>query len=274
MHFNNSRIFLWSDSTIALHWVSSPSRRWSTFVANRVGEVQPLAEIRDWRHVNSENNPADVLSRGLNPSELIDSNFWWHGPSFLLNDDELWPSGTVPQSKGELPEQKKVASNVIASRNHIIDELLTRFSRLTRITRIVAYCLRFSKAYRPDIPSMLISPAEATRALDIISKIVQEQSFPAEYRALRKKDAITAPSNISSLNPFMDDSGLIRVGGRLGKSSLQRDARHPVLLPSSHALTRLIIEQQHVRNLHAGAQATMAERQAEVLAFISAIRYA
>jgi len=31
--------YLWSDSTIALNWITSPSRRWSVFVANRVGEI-------------------------------------------------------------------------------------------------------------------------------------------------------------------------------------------------------------------------------------------
>ncbi|XP_018373071.1 PREDICTED: uncharacterized protein LOC108767605 [Trachymyrmex cornetzi] len=42
-------IFLWSDSMIALNWLSSPSRKWTTFVANRVGEIQRLTKIENWR---------------------------------------------------------------------------------------------------------------------------------------------------------------------------------------------------------------------------------
>lgn len=59
----------------------------------------------------------------------------------------------------------------------------------------------------------------------------------------------------------MDRDGLIRVGGRLKHSALPFDTRHPILLPSSHDLVRLIIQHEHIRNKHAGTQATMAVRQ-------------
>lgn len=60
-------IFLWSDSMIALNWISSSSRKWAVFVANRVGQIQRLTSVGSWRHVSSANNPADILSRGLKP---------------------------------------------------------------------------------------------------------------------------------------------------------------------------------------------------------------
>jgi len=41
----NVQIFLWSDSTITLNWIISTSRKWSVFVANRVGEIQRLTSI-------------------------------------------------------------------------------------------------------------------------------------------------------------------------------------------------------------------------------------
>lgn len=68
-------MFLWSDSTIALSWMNSFSRKWSAFVANRVGEIQRLTNPSDWRHVAFHNNPADMLSRGLLPNELIGSSY-------------------------------------------------------------------------------------------------------------------------------------------------------------------------------------------------------
>jgi len=43
----------------ALNWVTSPLRRWSVLVANRVGEIQRLTEIKRWRHIPSSDNPAD-----------------------------------------------------------------------------------------------------------------------------------------------------------------------------------------------------------------------
>ncbi|XP_067205397.1 uncharacterized protein [Linepithema humile] len=79
-----------------------------------------------------------------------------------------------------------------------------------------------------------------------------------EYRSLSKNETIPTSSKILSLSPFMDERRLIRVGGRLKNSELSFDARHPILLPSNHDLTKRIIMREHIRNMHSGTQATMA----------------
>lgn len=106
--------FLWSDSTIALNWIASSSHDWSVFVANRVGEIQRSTQISDWRHVPFLDNPADILSRGIYPCNLLASSMWWHGPSFLQSQEDHWPSGsfTYPR-EGGMPEQKKIAAIVV-----------------------------------------------------------------------------------------------------------------------------------------------------------------
>lgn len=80
----SNRIVLWSDSTITLSWISSCSRKWSVFVANRIGEIQQLTCGANWRHIPTSENLADLLPRSTNPRDLIESFFlWWHGPKFL-----------------------------------------------------------------------------------------------------------------------------------------------------------------------------------------------
>ena len=59
---------------------------------------------------------------------------------------------------------------------------------------------------------------------------------------------------MSSLDPFLDESGVIRVGGRLQQSQLPYDNKHPIVLHPSAHITRLIIEREHIRLLHAGSQ--------------------
>ncbi|XP_018405227.1 PREDICTED: uncharacterized protein LOC108781676 [Cyphomyrmex costatus] len=258
IRIDHLKVFLWSDSTIALNWITSPSRRWSTFVANRVGEVQRITEIEHWHHVSSSDNSADILSRGLNPNELINSAQWWHGPSFLQRDDDQWPDSSVVRLQHEIPEQRKIVSTVATVDNCIVSELINRHSSIDKVSRIIAYCLRFFKARRPGTPAISVAPAELSYARSVICRIVQRQSFDKEYMALQGGGTIVSSSKLLPLAPFLDKKGLLRVGGRLSQSNLEYEARHPILLPRGHMLTKLIIEQEHRRTLHSGAQATMA----------------
>ena len=75
---------------------------------------------------------------------------------------------------------------------------------------------------------------------------------------LKAHRCLPRSSKILALNPFLDESGILRVGGRLQFSPLNYASKHQIILhPHSH-LTRLIIEYEHIRLLHAGVQSTQA----------------
>lgn len=69
---------------IALAWISHESNKWNTFVANRVAEIHRIASQAQWHHVKSQDNPADPLSRGINPDKLKTMKIWWGGPHFSI----------------------------------------------------------------------------------------------------------------------------------------------------------------------------------------------
>ena len=82
-----SKRYFWSDSTVTLGWIKSSARTWKTFVANRVGDIQTLTDPGEWHHVKSCENPADLVSRGVSSSELLNSKLFWHGPNWLALDE-------------------------------------------------------------------------------------------------------------------------------------------------------------------------------------------
>ena len=49
----------WSDSKTVLQYIANESRRFHTFVANRVSEIHDTTDPRQWRHVPGHCNPAD-----------------------------------------------------------------------------------------------------------------------------------------------------------------------------------------------------------------------
>jgi hypothetical protein len=95
------KVVLWSDSTIVLAWIRSPSAQWKTFVANRVSEIHQLTCNYEWKHVSSPHNPADVISRGLTPKQILHNNLWWFGPTFLQQDE------TPPQTRRHSCKKRK-----------------------------------------------------------------------------------------------------------------------------------------------------------------------
>lgn len=86
--------FIWTDSEIALYWLRKQPNELKTFVANRVAKVLQVVRPEQSRHIRSEENPADLVSRGVSADSLIGHGLWWNGPPMMTGDRETWPDWT------------------------------------------------------------------------------------------------------------------------------------------------------------------------------------
>ena len=59
----------WSDSQIALGYITNETKRFRIFVANRAQKIRELTDSKAWHHISSTENPADHASRGLRPDD-------------------------------------------------------------------------------------------------------------------------------------------------------------------------------------------------------------
>ncbi|XP_070144165.1 uncharacterized protein [Drosophila kikkawai] len=152
-------IFYWTDSTIVLAWLGKPACTWTTFVANRVAKIEQRTNESKWGHVRSEDNPADLASRGVSPQELKDSTLWWHGPAWLPLKQEQWPSEPLVNPKTEM-EQRPIKYHSATVPPAV--DILERFSTFDRALRVLAYVIRFAKSCKKeDIPpSSALTSAE------------------------------------------------------------------------------------------------------------------
>ncbi|GBO13991.1 hypothetical protein AVEN_24393-1 [Araneus ventricosus] len=57
-----NHIYMWTDSNIALAWIKIPHEKLKTYVSNPVKIINTLCPNYDWRHANSTDNPADLIS--------------------------------------------------------------------------------------------------------------------------------------------------------------------------------------------------------------------
>ena len=242
-------MYAWSDSQVVLTWLRKHPRFWKTFVANRVSYIQTELPSANWAHVPTKENPADLATRGSKPSELVNNELWWHGPAWLSTPSENWPN--TAESVRALHSQESPAE----------PEILTRFSSLTRLLRVVAYCLRplISLRRRKSNLSALpifLSTEELATARATIIRLAQSTAFEKEINILKTGNILPKRIALHKLTPRLGKDGILRVGGRLAHSNLSPDSKNPPILPHFSAISRLIVLQAHLACLHGGPTLT------------------
>ena len=93
-----SDVYAWTDSTVVLGWFSGNPRNFKVYVGNRVSSIIDQIPPDRWKHVPGIENPADCVSCGLFPTELLNHRLWWSGPEWLA------------QSSSNSPEQPSIVT--------------------------------------------------------------------------------------------------------------------------------------------------------------------
>ncbi|XP_065918796.1 uncharacterized protein [Dysidea avara] len=262
----NLSIQLWSDSQIALHWIMGQKSN-NVFVAHRVTQILELSGSESWRYCPTQDNPADLLTRGISSSQLKSSMLWIHGPQWLPSENS-WP---VWQSSPNI-EMQALAVTVTTFNpttlqrsagtihiHHIIG--ISNYSTLSRLLGVTAYLCRFITNCRKQPQGRLtgpLTPLELHHALVTWVKQCQEEMYSKEIASL------TSPSStakrlplVRQLRLFLDEDHMLRCGGRIHNAPLSKTAKFPLLLPPKHTLTSLVIHSVHLRLFHAGTNATL-----------------
>ncbi|XP_068140066.1 uncharacterized protein [Drosophila tropicalis] len=224
---DNAEAFYWSDSTVVLSWLNKPPCTWTTFVANRVAKIVTATNDATWNHVRSEDNPADLPSRGLSAQELVHKDFWWHGPPWLRVPQESWQRAT-PLPLDTTLEKRVVKVHVAIAKP--ANEILSRFSNLARDLQVITYVIRFGRRCRklPNDYSGEVTSSEINQVLQALIRVTQRDYFPREHRCLKQKKSLPTSSTILNLNPFIEASGVIRACGRVQQAAaLSYDERNP-----------------------------------------------
>jgi hypothetical protein len=269
--------FYWTDSQVSLAWIKGEPSRWQQYVSNRVRFIQERSTPAEWCFVPGSENPADLCSRGVQPSILADpKNVWWTGPSWLSKSRSEWPSVKEdPDSNfDEINKEKKKSTIVltnIAAPAALFDE--TRYGTLTTLLRYTGYILRAYGNVIADrldrqnaLRQGLITSEEMQCARFYWMRHLQQQAFGAELKRLGKNKFVHRDSKLSNFHPYLNKNGLITLKYRTKLSrSLPEQPEVPILpnrLPNEkrepHFIT-LLVRDVHRRLLHAGVRDTLTE---------------
>ena len=248
------RVAFWTDSMAVLNWITG-SKQWPAFVENRVSHLRKLDICEKWNYIATQQNPADILSRGASTESMSKNGLWWNGPKFLRREAPM-PEKRIIQ-EGVFLNVSTFAA-VTEDNGQIINVNL--FSSYTRLCRTVAYVLRFIRNLKYKNKQIFergpLLTEEIIRAEACIIKQEQLKYFAAELKMLKEKK-FHKDSIVCKLQVTIDDEGILRVGTRLAAAQLLNCEVSPILLSNKSYVTKLIVMKCHITGMHCGVQQTV-----------------
>jgi len=257
LDFQINSIYYWSDSITVLRYIKNESLRFQRFVSNKVDFIRNFSEPQQWFYVPSKQNPADLVSRGCSVNNLISSKLWNHGPDFISCYPNNFPSQVYDRSVSETDVEVRrdmVVCTTLESSTPI-DLLMSSVSNWKLLKIRIAWMLKFKSVLRnkSSLYNVKLRVTDLHEAELVIVKYLQSSHYGKILSCLKDGKCPHKGNCLRKLNPFVDRDGLLRVGGRLGKSDLEYDLKHPIILPPA-PITSLLVEDIHSSVGHLGRE--------------------
>lgn len=144
LDLNIQRIVPRSDSKIVLCWLKNPNPNLPVFVRNRIARIQRAIPNVEWVHIGTKDNPADLVSRGTQPMEMMKNELWWNGPVFLMfpEKEKITQFSEQEYSNNRVTEEfEEVVA--VAERDYRLYEVIQNCSNFRKMERVFGYVIRF-----------------------------------------------------------------------------------------------------------------------------------
>ncbi|KAJ8369662.1 hypothetical protein SKAU_G00096900 [Synaphobranchus kaupii] len=215
----------WTDSKVVLGYINNEARRFHVYVANRVERIKQSTESAQWRKSYQVVKVGEIAS----------------------SDPEL--------KKAQVHDTQAREVRSLLDRLH-------KFSDWSRMVKAIARLKRRAREAKGLKPrSCEATSLEERREAELtIIKMVQQATLPQEMQGIqhhketRIKDKV---NKFHKLGPFLDDQGVLRVGGRLTHAALHPHVKHPAVLPRDSHVSALLVKHYHERVHHQGRGMTM-----------------
>ncbi|XP_055531456.1 uncharacterized protein LOC129722189 [Wyeomyia smithii] len=234
-----------SDSTIVLSWNKSSKPNLPVFVRNRIAEIRKLSCDAKWLHVGTKENPADLVSRGVLPIELMKSDLWWNGPKFLrasITEETL-------QEKTKSLSEEVITVTAITVPEDELYKVIQNSSNFRRLQRVFGYVMRFisncrARRSKERIRCGKLNATDFRDSLYTMVRIVQNAVYRGEIKNVLKGEPVNG--KIRNFNPIYEPiERLLR--------------KHPLILPEKNRFTDSIIEAIHREELYVGPNGLLAK---------------
>ncbi|XP_073512411.1 uncharacterized protein [Phyllobates terribilis] len=252
------------DSKVVLGYIYNETRQFYIYVNNRVLRIRRSVHPKQWHYIATDHNPADHATRSVDPNWL-ESTTWLSGPKLLYSKELSSESFELVEEDSDVEIRSQVSTlHTTTSDIQLGSHRFNKFSSwksLIRAINCLSHIARSFKATRTcDIDRCkgwhLCENTYATPNLDFsrnhIIFTVQREAYPREIQCLMNKTSVPAKSILRKLDPFIDNSGLLRVGGRLKEAKIEFREKFPFIVPGKCHVACLIVQHYHNLVKHQG----------------------
>ncbi|XP_063397214.1 uncharacterized protein LOC134681506 [Mytilus trossulus] len=252
-----------TDSKVVLGYISNDSRRFYTYVANRVAKIRKFSKASQWSYVHTGNNPADQATRSIAVNDL-QTSMWLHGLTRTIGENSISETEYQLQDPSEDKEVRNVSclKTKISDISNMGSQRFDRFSDWNKLVGTIARLQHIVDSYQGKaschhgrgwhLCGESLNLVNSRRAEINIIKAVQEETYTDELLSCVEGKNIPANSPLVSLNPFVDQEGILRVGGRLSHADIEINEKHPIIIPGKHHIATLLIRKFHHQVKHQG----------------------
>lgn len=244
-----SRVF-WTDSRTVLSWLQGDPKQYRQFVSFRVGEILESTNTNEWRWIPGKMNVADDATKWSNTLDINSTNRFLSGPPFLRQNETDWPeqNGSLEivtvDLKVHVNQTKYQAPKIMINPE--------KYSDWSRTLRVQYNVQRAIFCFKKDHEKYEWSRIKQMQIAEFqLLKIAQWEVFKDEILTLSEGRAIDKASAIYSYSPYLDDTGLLRVKGRIELlADVHDDQKWPIILPRSHKIVDLLVDSYHKKFNH------------------------
>ena len=274
-------LHFWTDSQVVLKWIVNPDLHLPRFVKRRVDKIHLVASPDAWKYIHTSLNPADVGTRkeSVRRSDCFD--IWLKGPSFLRQQS----IDATPNNPGVVVHKTNVFSDFGLEQGDMgLDKLIEASPDLYTLKKRASYLIAFKQYFISKVKKQEFRRVELDATfldnafLDVIYYVQRnyfglvidllKKNSPDAFESILKRlsdktsdvgqmSRIAEMKTLRNLRPCINADSFVRVEGRLENADLPLDIKHPLILPSKHPLTRLIILHEHSIAGHAGPAYTL-----------------
>ncbi|XP_050419153.2 uncharacterized protein LOC126832434 [Patella vulgata] len=254
-----------TDSKVVLGYIYNRTRRFYLYVTNRIDRIRKSTIPLQWQFIPTDKNPADLGTRSV-PASDLEHSVWRKGPTHLYQKQQFEEDDFYElRNPEEDSEVRPIVTTLLTTINKgkLGIHRFERFSSWKTLTWTISRLIHIAQMYHSSGNCKgwhVCNESKNTEAQlnseRFIIKQVQLETYGKELIKIKADKPLPKDSTIITLDPVIDEYGLLRVGGRLSKAELPFQEKSPIILPASAHISTLIIRHHHELVQHQGRHFT------------------